>query len=91
MVSLISIIVPVYNGEKFINRIIETSNNQTLHNFEVICINDGQTDNTTKFLDDFKEQFYWLKVIHQNNTGCSLKNSGIYGMMPESMQMYIDG
>lgn len=78
MVPLISIIVPIFNGEKYVSRIIDTSNNQTLHNFEVICINDGSTDNTGKLLNNFKEQYGWLKVINQDNKGVSVaRNTGI--------------
>ncbi len=78
MNPLISIIVPIYNGEKFLNRVLETMKNQTVHNFELIFINDGSIDKTGEILDDYKNQYDWIQVIHQENKGVTIaRNVGI--------------
>ena len=47
---LLSIVIPVYNSEKYINRLVDSILNQNLSSYEVIIINDGSTDNTQKKL-----------------------------------------
>jgi glycosyltransferase involved in cell wall biosynthesis len=90
MVPFISIIVPVYNGEKFIVRLIKTVENQTIHNFEMICVDDGSTDDTAKFLDDYEKKYEWLTVIHQDNKGLAdARNSGIERALGEYI-MFLD-
>ena len=51
--SLISIIIPVYNGEKTLNKTLESIAAQTYKNIEVIIVNDGSTDNTEKVFERF--------------------------------------
>ena len=49
---MISIIVPVYNTEKFLQRCLDSLTDQTLKDIEIICVNDGSTDNSLKILED---------------------------------------
>lgn len=78
---LVSIIMPVYNAEKFIENTLLKLNKQTYENIEVIAINDGSKDNTKLVLDRFIESndlSIQLKVIHQENAGiCHTRNNGI--------------
>ena len=53
MQPLISIIVPVFNGEKYLSEAIHSCLNQTYANIEIIIVNDASTDNTLKILEDF--------------------------------------
>ena len=53
--SLISIVIPVYNVEKYLSRCIKSVLNQTYKNLEIICINDGSTDSSLKILEEFKD------------------------------------
>lgn len=74
----ISIIVPVYNGEKYIRKTIDSILDQTFENFELILINDGSTDRTREILEECKEKDKRLKVIHQENSGPGVaRNVGI--------------
>ena len=65
----ISVIIPIYNCEKFIKECLSSLIEQTFKNFEIICINDGSTDNTLKILKEFKELDNRIYVFNQNNTG----------------------
>lgn len=73
----VSIIVPVYNCEKFLERCIKSVLNQTYRNFELIIVNDGSTDKTAQICDAFSFHKQ-VKVIHQQNKGLSYsRNLGI--------------
>ena len=65
----ISVIVPVYNAEKHLNECIESILNQTLKEIEIICINDGSTDNSGKILDEYSKKDRRIKVYTQQNKG----------------------
>ena len=49
----VSIIVPIYNVEEYLSKCLNSLINQTLKDIEIICINDGSTDNSNKILDEF--------------------------------------
>lgn len=65
----VSVIVPVYNGEKYIDECLQSIQNQVLKEIEIICIDDGSTDATANILDKYAKQDIRLKVLHKNNTG----------------------
>lgn len=76
--ELISIVVPVYNVEKYLKRCIESILNQTYKNIEIILVDDGATDNSGKMCDDFLNLDNRIKVIHKRNGGLSdARNHGI--------------
>lgn len=76
--ELISIIVPIYNVEKYLNRCIDSIINQTYKNLEIILVDDGSTDNSGKICDKYAEKDKRIKVIHKKNGGLSdARNSGI--------------
>lgn len=71
----VSVIVPVYNAEKTIERCIESLLCQTLEGLEIIAVNDGSTDNTKEILDSYKDR---IVVINQKNSGQGMaRNAGI--------------
>ncbi|MEH7303103.1 glycosyltransferase family 2 protein [Neobacillus drentensis] len=75
---IISIIVPVYNVEKYINRCIDSILAQTFSDFELILINDGSTDKSGSICEYFAKEDSRVKVIHINNGGVSnARNTGI--------------
>ena len=75
---LISIIVPVYNVQKYICTCIDSVLNQSYSNFELILVNDGSPDNCPQICDNFAKQDNRIKVIHQKNGGLSsARNSGL--------------
>jgi len=75
---LISIIVPVYNGAKYIDTCLQSIIKQTYNNTEIILINDGSTDNSEEILNKWQKKDKRVKVIHQQNGGVSnARNSGL--------------
>ena len=74
-----SIIVPVYNGEKYISKFCDCLQNQIFKNFEVVFVNDGSTDNSLLLLKQEEEKLgVGVLIINQNNQGVSAaRNAGI--------------
>lgn len=78
MEDLISVIVPIYNVEKYINQCIDSIINQTYTNLEIILVDDGSPDNCGKICDEYAEKDNRIKVIHKENDGVSsARNKGI--------------
>ena len=68
---LISVIVPVYNTEPWLRKCLDSIINQTYRNLEIICVNDGSTDNSAEILEEYAAKDQRIVVIHQNNAGVS--------------------
>lgn len=76
--DLISIIVPVYNAEPYLNRCIRSLVNQTYQDIEIMLINDGSTDLSLSICDTWAKKDARIKVIHIQNTGVSgARNVGL--------------
>lgn len=74
----ISIIVPIYNAEKYMKKCIDSILSQTLENIEIILVNDGSVDNSANIADKYSQLDKRVRVIHQNNSGPSVaRNTGI--------------
>lgn len=74
----VSIIVPVYNVEKYLRKCIDSLINQTLNDIEIICINDGSTDKSLKILKEYKNKDSRIILFNQENSGQSVaRNRGI--------------
>ena len=74
----ISIIVPAYNSEDFIESSIKSIINQTINDMEIIIIDDGSTDRTSEICDELERIDDRIKVIHKKNGGASsARNLGI--------------
>ena len=74
----VSIIIPVYNVEKYIEKCIESIINQTYKDVEIICVNDGSTDNSLTILENYASKDYRIKIINQDNKGVGFaRNVGI--------------
>ena len=69
MSDLISVVVPVYNVEKYVGQCIESIINQTYKNLEIILVDDGSTDNSGKICDEYAKKDNRIKVIHKENEG----------------------
>lgn len=75
---LISVIVPVYNVEKYLPKCLESLSKQTFFPFEIICINDGSTDHCLKILRQYAAKDKRIHIINQNNRGLSAaRNTGL--------------
>ena len=62
--ELISVIIPVYNGERFLRKCLESVQNQTYNELEIIVVNDGSTDNTIRILEDISREDKRVKIIN---------------------------
>ena len=78
MQELISVIVPIYNVEKYLERSVGSLLGQTYRNLEIILVNDGSTDRSGAMCDEFAAKDNRIKVIHKQNGGSSsARNLGI--------------
>lgn len=78
MDELISVIVPIYNIEKFLPRCLQAISEQTYRNLEIILVDDGSTDRSGILCDEFAAKDSRAKVIHQPNTGLwAARNAGL--------------
>lgn len=75
---MISVIVPIYNVEKYLSKCIESILSQTYKDLEIILVNDGSIDNSGKVCEEYKKKDRRIKVIHKENGGLSdARNVGI--------------
>src|SRR6218665_1159229 len=78
MTRIISIIIPIYNMEQFLERCLDSVVNQTYTSLEIILINDGSTDSSGDICDTYAKEDNRIKVIHQVNAGVSsARNAGL--------------
>lgn len=86
----ISVVVPVYNVEKYIHRCVDSIINQTFTDFELILVDDGSPDNCGSICDQYSEKDRRIKVIHRENGGLSAaRNSGIEWSIENSNSEWI--
>lgn len=73
-----SVIVPIYNTDKYLRECLDSIINQTYKNFELILVDDGSTDLSGEICDEYAAKYDFVKVIHQENKGVSAaRNAGI--------------
>lgn len=76
--DLISVIVPVYNMEQYMERCVNSIINQTYHNLEIILVDDGSTDHSPAMCDEYALRDGRIKVVHKPNGGLSdARNAGL--------------
>lgn len=74
----VSVIIPVYNVEKYLKRCLDSVINQTLTDIEMICVNDGSTDSSAEILNEYAKKDDRIKIINQVNSGLSeARNVGV--------------
>ena len=84
MKEIFTFIVPVYNVEKYIERCINSLVNQSFCNFEIILVDDGSTDSSSKICDTYASMDQRIKVIHKKNGGLSdARNVGVKAAVGE--------
>ncbi len=74
----VSVIIPVYNVEKYLSKCLDSVINQTLKDIEIICIDDGSTDNSLSILEEYAKKDKRIKIIKQKNLGAgAARNKGL--------------
>lgn len=78
MNPVVSVIIPVYNQEKYLRKCLDSVCNQSLQNIEVICVNDGSTDNSKEILENYAKQDSRIHILSQKNQGAgAARNLGM--------------
>ena len=78
MENVVSVVIPVYNVEKYLDRCVESIINQTYRNLEIILVDDGSPDRCPQMCDDWAKKDARIKVIHKENQGLGMaRNTGI--------------
>ena len=74
----LSVVIPVHNAENYLEQCLKSIISQNIHDIEIICINDGSTDNSLSILEQFAEKYKFIKIITQRNLGAgAARNAGI--------------
>ena len=69
--ELLSIVVPVYNAEKYLEQCLDSLVRQTYPNKEIILVDDGSSDNSPNICDNYAKKYSFVRVIHKLNQGVS--------------------
>ena len=88
--GMISVIVPVYNSEQYLERCLNSILSQTYPNFEAIVINDGSTDRSAAILEDYATRDSRIKVFHQVNQGPSAARNFALNLVQGDYITFID-
>lgn len=81
---LISVIVPVYNVESYLDRCVESFVNQTYRNLEIILVDDGSTDNCPAMCDAWAKKDPRIKVVHKENGGFPMPGMRVWQLPREN-------
>lgn len=74
----VSVIVPIYNMERVLRRCLDSLVSQTEHDFEVILVDDGSTDNSADICEEYAGRDDRLRIVRKKNGGvCSARNAGL--------------
>lgn len=75
---LLTVVIPVYNVEKYLKRCVESVLVQEWHNYDILLVDDGSTDSSPQICDDYAKVYDFISVIHKKNGGLSAaRNTGI--------------
>ena len=88
--ELVSIIIPVYNVEKFLNECVDSVLTQTYKNLEILLVDDGSTDNSGIICDDYLSKDQRIKVIHKKNGGLSSARNSAMDIMKGEYVYFLD-
>lgn len=76
--GLVTIVLPIYNVENYLDKCLESVVNQTYKNLEIICVDDGSTDRSSQICEEWAVRDERVKVVHQENVGLGMaRNTGI--------------
>ena len=83
----VTVIVPVYNAGKFLNKCLDSILGQTLKNFQVICVNDGSTDNSCEILKEYENK---ITLLQTNNEGASIARNKALALAEGTYTIFLD-
>ena len=86
----ISVVVPVYNVEKYLEQCLNSIINQTFKDIEIICINDGSKDNSLKIIEEFAAKDKRIRIINKENEGISAARNQGMGLAQGEYISFID-
>lgn len=87
---LVSVVVPVYNVERFLDECVESVLKQTMQDFDIILVDDGSTDSSGKSCDELAEKDNRIKVIHRKNGGLSAARNTGFSAATGTYVYYLD-
>ena len=87
---LVSVIIPVYNGEKFIDKCVDSVLNQTYKNIEIILSNDGSTDNSLNIIKKYAKKYSNIKYDSHDNAGLSITRNIAFENVSGDYVTYLD-
>ena len=78
MTPLVTVVIPIYNVEKYLDRCVDSIVNQTYKNIEIILVDDGSPDNCPQMCDEWAKKDERIRVVHKRNAGLGMaRNSGL--------------
>ena len=83
----VSVIVPVYNVEKYLKKCLDSLINQTIQDIEIIVVNDGSTDDSKKIIRDYEKK-YLKKVIYLEKPNGGLSDARNFGIPYATRRLY---
>ena len=86
----VSVIIPVYNVEKYLRQCLDSVVNQTLQEIEIICIDDGSTDNSPKILKEYAAKDKRIKIIKQKNAGQAMARNNALAIAEGKYAVFVD-
>lgn len=91
MSALVSVIIPVYNLENYIENCLNSIISQTYKNLEILCIDDGSTDKSADKIKSMAEKDERIKYIYQENAGVSAARNKGLDVFTGDYVMFVDG
>ena len=83
--AAVSIIVPVYDVAPYLAQCLDSLVNQTLKNIEIICVNDGSSDDSLKILERYHKKYSIINIIDKNNGGAASARNADYWRRKEAI------
>src|SRR5208283_3845450 len=87
---LVSVIIPVYNAERYLRECLDSVVNQSLHEIEIICVNDGSTDGSLAILDGYEENDKRFKVISKSDEGQAIARNLALTLVSGEYVVFVD-
>lgn len=90
MTPIVTIIIPAYNVESYLDRCLHSVVNQTLRDIEILLINDGSTDNTPLICDEWAKKDARIRVVHQENAGIATTRNRAIALAKADLVGFVD-